>query len=135
MLATVDLSAFYVDVTKDRMYTLSARSPQRRSTQTAMFLMCDGLARLIAPILPVTADDLWRHMPGHRSASVHLEEFPKVDHLLAADVVSVWDRLMRVRDQVNAALEEKRKDKIIGNSLAEKITRDEALLLKKPTKD
>ena len=65
-LATVDLSAFYVDVTKDRMYTLGARSHERRSTQTAMYLICDGLARLLAPILPVTADELWRHMPGRR---------------------------------------------------------------------
>ena len=117
MLATVDLSAFYVDVTKDRMYTLSARSRERRSTQTAMYLMCDGLARLLAPILPVTADDLWRYMPGPRSASVHLEDFPKFDHLLAPDLVADWDRLMEVRDTVNAALEEKRKDKVIGNSL------------------
>ena len=116
-LVTVDLSAFYVDVTKDRMYTFGARSRERRSTQTAMYLMCDGLARLIAPMLPVTADDLWRNMPGQRSASVHLEEFPKVDHLQAPDIVSVWDRLMEVRGQVNAALEEKRKDKVIGNSL------------------
>jgi isoleucyl-tRNA synthetase len=122
ILATVDLSAFYVDVTKDRMYTLAARSRERRSTQTAMYLMCDGLARLIAPILPVTADDLWRNMPGQRSASVHLEEFPKVDHLEAPDIVSVWDRLMEVRDQVNAALEEKRKDKVIGNSLGASVT-------------
>ena len=60
----MDLSAFYVDVTKDRMYTLGARSHERRSTQTAMYLICDGLARLLAPILPVTADDLWRHLPG-----------------------------------------------------------------------
>jgi isoleucyl-tRNA synthetase len=122
ILATVDLSAFYVDVTKDRMYTLAARSRERRSTQTAMYLMCDGLARLIAPMLPVTADDLWRNMPGQRSASVHLEEFPKVDHLQAPDIVSVWDRLMEVRDQVNAALEEKRKDKVIGNSLGASVT-------------
>ncbi len=122
ILATVDLSAFYVDVTKDRMYTLGARSRERRSTQTAMYLMCDGLARLIAPILPVTADDLWRNMPGQRSASVHLEEFPKVDHLQAPDIVSVWDRLMQVRDEVNGALEEKRKDKIIGNSLGASVT-------------
>jgi isoleucyl-tRNA synthetase len=122
ILATVDLSAFYVDVTKDRMYTLAARSRERRSTQTAMYLMCDGLARLMAPILPVTADDLWRNMPGQRSASVHLEEFPKVDHLQAPDIVSVWDRLMEVRNQVNAALEEKRKDKVIGNSLGASVT-------------
>jgi isoleucyl-tRNA synthetase len=118
MLVTVDLSAFYVDVTKDRMYTLRARSRERRSTQTAMYLISDGLARLIAPILPVTADDLWRHLPpGQRSESVHLAEFPKVDHLLAPDVVDVWDRLMGVRDLVNAALEEQRKNKVIGNSL------------------
>jgi isoleucyl-tRNA synthetase len=82
-----------------------------------MYVLCDGLARLIAPILPVTADDLWRHMPGQRSASIHLEEFPKVDHLLAPDVVAVWDRLMQVRDVVNGALEEQRKQKVIGNSL------------------
>jgi isoleucyl-tRNA synthetase len=117
-LATVDLSAFYVDVTKDRMYTFAARSPQRRSTQTAMCLIADGLARLIAPILPVTADDLWRHLPpGQRPESVHLAEFPNVDGLLAPDVVEVWDRLMEVRDRVNAALEEQRKNKVIGNSL------------------
>src|SRR5258705_9157625 len=122
ILATVDLSAFYVDVRKDRMYTLGARSRERRSTQTAMYLMCDGLARLIAPILPVTAEDLWRHMPGPRSASIHLEEFPKVDHLLAPDLVAEWDRLMQVRDTVNAALEEKRKDKVIGNSLSASVT-------------
>jgi isoleucyl-tRNA synthetase len=122
MLATVDLSAFYVDVTKDRMYTLGARSRERRSTQTAMYLMCDGLARLLAPILPVTADDLWRHLPGQRSESVHLEEFPKVDDLLAPDVVAVWDRLMEVRDVVNAALEEQRKNKVIGNSLSASVT-------------
>ena len=121
-LATVDLSAFYVDVTKDRMYTFAARSPERRSTQTAMFLICDGLARLLAPILPVTADTLWEHMPGPRSASVHLEEFPKVERLLAPDIVSVWDRLMKVREEVNAALEEKRKDKVIGNSLGASVT-------------
>src|SRR4029079_17529924 len=104
MLATVDLSAFYVDVTKDRMYTLGARSRERRSTQTAMYVICEGLAKLLAPILPVTADDLWRHLPGRRSESVHLEELPTVDHLLAPDVVEVWDRLMEVRDLVNAAL-------------------------------
>src|SRR5262249_34555903 len=121
-LTTTDLSAFYVDVTKDRMYTFAARSPERRSTQTAMFHICDGLARLIAPILPVTSDDLWRHLPGTRSATVHLEEFPKVDHLLAPDIVSDWDRLLEVRGQVNGALEERRKDKVIGNSLGSHVT-------------
>ncbi len=121
-LSTVHLSAFYVDVTKDRMYTLAPRSPERRSTQTVMYLMCDGLARLLAPILPVTADELWRHMPGPRSASVHLEDFPDVSPLLAPELVAEWDLLMDVRDRVNAALEEKRKDKVIGTSLGACVT-------------
>ena len=116
-LATVDLSAFYVDVTKDRMYTLGVRSHERRSTQTAMYVICEGLARLLAPLLPATADDLWRFLPGTRSASVHLEEFPKVDGLSDRALLDVWKRLLEVREQVNAALEQKRKDKIIGTSL------------------
>lgn len=120
-LATVDLSAFYVDVTKDRLYTLAPRSHARRSTQTVMYLICDGLARLLAPILPVTADELWRFMPGRRSESVHLETFPAVERLIDRDFMASWDRLMRVRDTVNAALEEKRKDKIIGNSLGARV--------------
>jgi isoleucyl-tRNA synthetase len=120
-LATVDLSAFYVDVTKDRMYTLGARSRERRSTQTAMYVISEGLARLMAPILPATADDLWRHIPGARSSSVHLEDFPKVDGLVDRAVLDTWQRLLDVRQQVNAALEQKRKDKVIGTSLGARV--------------
>jgi len=121
-LATVHLSAFYIDVTKDRMYTLAPGSPRRRSTQTAMYLMCDGLARLLAPILPVTADDLWRHLPGKRSASVHLERFPEPTPWADPGVLGTWERLLEVRETVNAALEAKRKDKVIGNSLGARVT-------------
>jgi isoleucyl-tRNA synthetase len=120
-LATVDLSAFYVDVTKDRMYTFAARSHERRSTQTAMYLICDGLARLLAPILPVTAEDLWRHLPGSRGASVHLEDFPKVERHADAELMASWERLMKVREDVNGALEQKRKEKVIGNSLGARV--------------
>jgi isoleucyl-tRNA synthetase len=120
-LATVDLSAFYVDVTKDRMYTLAPRSHERRSTQTAMYLISEGLARLLAPILSVTADDLWRNLPGTRSASVHLEEFPTVDRFIDRDLTGTWERLLKVREDVNAALEQKRKDKVIGNSLGARV--------------
>jgi isoleucyl-tRNA synthetase len=120
-LATVDLSAFYVDVTKDRMYTYGARSQARRSGQSAMYLMADGLSRLMAPLVPFTADELWRFTPGQRSESVHLEVFPKVDHLLDPELVERWSRLIAVRDTVNAALEEQRKTKVIGNSLSAKV--------------
>ena len=73
---TVDLSAFYLDVSKDRLYTFGARSRERRSAQTAVMIIADGLARLLAPILSVTADEIWLQLPGQREASVHLSEFP-----------------------------------------------------------
>jgi isoleucyl-tRNA synthetase len=115
---TVDLSAFYADVSKDRLYTLAAASPERRSAQTAMFVMADGLARLLAPILPVTADELWRHLPGTREDSVHLALFPaNPAALVDADVDGRWDRLRAIRDEVNRVLETARQDKIIGTSL------------------
>jgi isoleucyl-tRNA synthetase len=120
-LATVHLSAFYVDVTKDRMYTLGARSAERRSTQTVMYLICDGLARLLAPILPVTADQLWAHLPGTRSESVHLEPFADTAAFLDQPVLDTWERLLTVRESVTAALEQQRKDKVIGTSLGAKV--------------
>jgi len=122
MLATVDLSAFYIDVTKDRMYTLNARSHQRRSTQTAMYVICEGLARLLAPILPFTADDIWQHLPpGSRAPSVHLEDFPRVDRFADTELLGLWERLLAVREEVNTALEQQRKDKVIGTSLGARV--------------
>jgi isoleucyl-tRNA synthetase len=122
MLATVDLSAFYIDVTKDRMYTLNARAHERRSTQTAMYVICDGLARLLAPILPFTADEIWQHLPpGARAASVHLEEFPRVDRFSDAELLGRWERLLAVREEVNTALELQRQNKVIAKSLAAKV--------------
>jgi isoleucyl-tRNA synthetase len=121
-LATVDLSAFYVDVTKDRMYTFAAASPARRSTQTVMFRICDGLARLLAPILPVTAEQLWTNLPGARSESVHLAELTDEGALVHRELLGEWERLLAVRADVNAALEEKRKSKELGTSLGAKVT-------------
>jgi isoleucyl-tRNA synthetase len=86
-----------------------------------MYLMSEGLARLLAPILPVTADDLWLHLPGSRSESVHLEDFPDVTRYADANLMETWERLMRVREEVNVALEAKRKDKVIGNSLGARV--------------
>ena len=124
-LVTVDLSAFYADVSKDRLYTFAPGSRERRSAQTAMYTMADGLVRLLAPILPVTSDELWRHLPGAREDSVHTAEFPQkdaVDALLDAGLVSKWGRFIEVRDTVNVALEAKRQDKTIGTSLAARVT-------------
>ncbi|MDP1570241.1 MAG: isoleucine--tRNA ligase [Vicinamibacterales bacterium] len=122
-LVTVDLSARYVDITKDRMYTFGRASLARRSGQTAMYLIADGLARLMAPILPVTMDDLWRNLPGEREASVHLAEFPAgLARWLDPALLERWVALGAVRDQVNLALEQKRQEKVIAGSLSARVT-------------
>jgi isoleucyl-tRNA synthetase len=141
---TVDLSAFYADVSKDRLYTFGAASPERRSAQTAMFVIADGLTRLLAPILAVTADELWRHLPGSREASVHLAEFPSlndVEGLHDEWLLRRWDTLMDARNVVNIALEEQRAKKVIGSSLQADVTVDvvnhppTAVLLKRYLRD
>jgi isoleucyl-tRNA synthetase len=120
---TVDLSAFYADVSKDRLYTFGAASPERRSAQTAMFVIADGLTRFLAPILPMTADELWRHLPKRDEASVHLAEFPRdTEAMIDRTLVERWERLIDVRDHVNRALEVARQDKTIGNSLGAHVT-------------
>ena len=122
-LLTVDLSAFYIDVSKDALYTLGARSEARRSVQTAMYIMADGLARLLAPLLPVTADELWRHLPGQRAESVHLADFPADwEALLDRGLQQRWKRLLGVRDTVNAEIERLRQQKVVGTSLEARVT-------------
>ncbi len=121
-LITADISAFYVDVSKDRLYTLAPNSPARRSAQTALYIMADGLARLIAPILPMTADELWRYLPGTRDDSVHLADFPTgLEPLLDPTLTERWQRLMQVRDAVNVEIERLRKAKVVGKSLEARV--------------
>jgi len=123
-LLTVDLSAFYIDVSKDRLYTLAPDSPSRRSAQTAMFTILEGLARLTAVILPVTMDELWQHLPGRRKASVHLTLLPsraELEPLVDVELVSEWEWLLGVRENVNRAIEVARQQKVIGNSLGARV--------------
>jgi isoleucyl-tRNA synthetase len=122
--ATVDLSAFYADVSKDRLYTFAARSRERRSAQTAMFLMADGLTRLLAPILPVTTDELWQHLPGSREESVHMAIYPttaEIDRLADAPLMERWSDRLALRERVLAEIEPLRKNKQIGSSLQAKV--------------
>jgi isoleucyl-tRNA synthetase len=123
---SVDLSALYSDVSKDRLYTFAAASRERRSAQTVMYVMTDGFARLLAPILPVTAEQLWRHLPGAaaREESVHLALFPRpadAAALVDTHVLDVWKRLLDIRGTVNASLEGLRQNKEIGNSLQARV--------------
>ena len=122
--AAVDLSAFYADVSKDRLYTFAPRSRERRSAQTAMYVIADGLARLLAPILSFTSDELWRYLPGAREDSVHLALFPdsaSLDRFNDSSLTARWERLIAIRDQVLARIEPLRKDKQIGSSLQAKV--------------
>jgi isoleucyl-tRNA synthetase len=122
--ATVDLSAFYADVSKDRLYTFAARSSQRRSAQTAMYTIAEGLARLMAPILPFTADELWHFVPGAREESVHLALFPDdaaLSALADGDLLERWTKLLAIREKVLAEIEPLRKNKQIGSSLQAKV--------------
>jgi len=112
----VDMGSFYLDILKDRLYTMPIESIGRRSAQTAMFHILEALVRWLAPILSFTADEIWKYMPGERSDSVLLEtwyDFPKMPNPDA----SFWDRIIEVREQVSKELEKARVAGVIGSSL------------------
>jgi len=113
----VDLSALYLDIVKDRLYCSAAAAPGRRSAQTALCEIVDTLARLAAPILTFTADEIWSYLPPEgRSASVLLTGLPQPARLDTA-LAERWDRLLAVRAAVTKALEEARQAGMIGHSL------------------
>jgi isoleucyl-tRNA synthetase len=117
----VELSAFYLDVLKDRLYTFAPQGVGRRSAQTVLWRITEALVRLVAPILTFTAEEVWQYLPPvpDRPASVHLALFPKADELGAADprLVDEFKSLLVVRDIVLQALETERKLGKIGKSL------------------
>ena len=120
---SVELSAFYLDVLKDRLYTAKAGSLARRSAQTAMYRILEGLTRLIAPVLSFTADEIWWCLPGEREASVHLASFPKIEtSLLDAALEARYEQLLMVRSDVSKVLEVARIAKSIGHSLDARVT-------------
>jgi isoleucyl-tRNA synthetase len=121
----IDLSAFYFDVIKDRLYTYSPNSSGRRSAQTAIWRICEAMTRLLAPILTFTCEEVWQHLPTlpDRLESVHLAEFPEAADILGTAVVEDdphaqdWTTILAVREQAMKVLEEARNSKIIGKSL------------------
>ncbi|MBF0202139.1 MAG: isoleucine--tRNA ligase [Desulfamplus sp.] len=117
---TVDLSAFYLDIIKDRLYTSPRTDLRRRDAQTAMYLILDGVVRIMAPILPFTAEEAWTHMPLFRdkAESVHLTSLPVVDKSWKDEVLNArWEKVLHVRSEVTKALEEARAAKLIGHPL------------------
>ena len=120
--AIADLSAFYLDVLKDRMYTFAPSSQARRSAQTVLWKITEALVRLLAPILSFTADEVWDYLPAveGREASIHLAIFPKPEDLFSKDPTTFfeeWKQIFDVRDAAMLVLEEARQEKRIGKGL------------------
>lgn len=123
----VDMSNFYLDVIKDRLYCEEKNGVLRRSAQTAMYEILDALVRMIAPILCFTADEIWQAMPhrdGDDAANIVLNAMPKANPAwaFAEEASSKWDKLIALRDDVNKAQEEARKNKVIGKPLEAWVT-------------
>ncbi len=118
----VDLSAFYFDVLKDRLYISAAKSQARRSAQTALWKIGEALVRLLAPITSFTSEEVWQYLPEvrDREASVHLALFPSLKEIAKQSESKDdedWTTLRSVRDEVLKALEEARNNKLIGTGL------------------
>jgi isoleucyl-tRNA synthetase len=123
----VELSSFYLDIIKDRLYCEGKDSLSRRSAQTALYLILDTMTKLFAPILAFTCDEIWLAMPhreGDDGRNVVLNEMnqPFADYALTADEMAKWDKIISVRDAVNAALETARNNKQIGKSLEAQVS-------------
>jgi isoleucyl-tRNA synthetase len=117
---TLDLSAFYLDILKDRLYTSPPNSLDRRSAQTVMHILLDTMAKLMAPILCFTAEEIWRHMPEvkDKTLSIHLTQMPDVNKAwINESLENNWELILNIRAEVTKVLETARVNKAIGHSL------------------
>jgi isoleucyl-tRNA synthetase len=122
---TVDLSALYLDVLKDRLYTNKAASTARRSGQTAMFIILNAMTKLLAPILTFTTEEVWTALPAWqgKEESVHLAQFPQVNEkYFNADLGERWKAMIDAKAEISKAVEQARKEKVIGHSLDARIS-------------
>ncbi len=130
----VDMSNFYLDVLKDRLYVEKAQSDTRRAAQTVIYRVLDALTRMLAPILAFTAEEIWSYLPhakGDNADSVMLNDMPQVVEIACDEAfMDKWDRIHAVREDAKKALEIARTAKIIGGSLDAEVTLicDDALL-------
>ncbi len=119
----VDLSNFYLDIAKDRLYISAENSPRRRSCQTVLAVAIENLARAIAPVLSHLAEDIWQYLPYETPyESVFESGWVKVEESWKQPVLAnTWEQLRQIRDEVNKVLEKARADKAIGSSLEAKV--------------
>lgn len=121
----VDMSNFYLDVLKDRLYTEKSDSSSRRAAQTAIYLILDAMTKMMAPILAYTSDEIWKYMPHsseNNAEHVIFNEMPnKVSLSVNDEFIAFWDKIHELRDAVKKSLEAYIKDKLIKSSLEAKI--------------
>lgn len=125
----VDLSSFYLDIIKDRLYTCPCSDPLRRDAQTVMFIILDAIVRIMAPILPFTADEIFQNMPQTPDSkeSIHLEPMVELNEQWEdRQLAEAWEDIRSLRSEVTKALEQARTNKLIGHPL------DAALEIKLP---
>ena len=122
----VDMSNFYLDVLKDRLYTEKADSKERRAAQTAMYLILDSLTRMLTPILAYTADEIWRYLPHRAADDAENVLYNSMPSTVAIDVdedfIAAWDRIHELRDTVKKSLEVVIKEKVVKSSLETCVT-------------
>jgi isoleucyl-tRNA synthetase len=118
----VDLSSFYLDFAKDILYIEAADNKRRRSIQTGYYEILTALVKLLTPIIPHTADEVWEYIPETEEESVQLTDIPNPEEMPDfQEIAEKWDHFMLVRDDVLKALEEARNEKVIGKSLEAKL--------------
>ncbi len=122
---TVELSSFYLDILKDRLYTSPRNAAGRRSAQTVLHIVLEAIVKLMAPLLPFTAEEAWIYIPSQKEkeTSVHLTLMPKVNDVwIDTHLAKRWEKLLEVRGEVTRALEEARNQKQIGHPLDAAVT-------------
>lgn len=122
----VDMSNFYLDVLKDRLYVYKAESKARRSAQTCIYWIVDALARLLSPILPFTTQEIWKYMPHESHVQIDyiiLNDMPDKKSISVDDKFEEkWDYILKICGEIRKILENTRRDKVIGSSLEAKVT-------------
>ncbi len=121
---TVDLSALYLDVLKDRLYTSKAKSQERKSAQSAMYIILDTMVKLLAPVLVFTAEEVWESLPDYegKEESIHMTLFPDVNpEYVNKDIGEKWKTLVDLKSEVSKAMEIARQKKVVGHSLDSRV--------------
>ena len=121
----VDMSNFYLDILKDRLYVEKADSKSRRAAQTTIYTILDALTKIISPILAYTSDEIWSYMPHDNSDNkecVLFNDMPKLSKIeLDKDFEDYWNKIRLIKETVQKALEDARSNKVIGSSLDAKV--------------